>query len=301
MKKEKLIIGIILTTVILSAIIISVILIRSSEGSVTYEPYNMSHGRRTGNNDIDRLIKKIYEKDSFLNEDEIETPYVTYKNKKPQRNTTDTEYYISTLEYNNNVYYSRNEYVEEIYIGDKIDTVEKIYDERGKVEIELCSIKGISPKVAIGVSEVGGEIKGLFFTEDYEVNSITELIEECGLKEGAILAYSCLLDYKNTYSITYTGITLEKVMEGLFGDIDSMVIKEYDSSVEKTGLSFRIYIESINEFFEFIVLENGDLMIKCDLLVSQTFLNENGLEKGIDLINYMRSNFDGMLREWGRE
>ncbi len=293
MSKKKLIIGGILAITALAVIITSVIFVLLSEDSTMNEYYEINHHRR-GNNDIDRLIKRIYEEDSFLNEDELETPFISYKINKPV--SSGGKYQMSKLEYNNNFYYGEDEVISDDYIGDKIETIEKVYDDSGKVEMELCSIKGLSTDLAIAVSEVGGEIKSLFFNIDYKEDNITKLIEDCGLMEHSVVAYGCLVDAKGAYSIKYTGITMEKVMEGMLGDVDSMTIIGYNPNIEKTGLFFRIYIEVLNMFFEITVLENGDLLMGFELYQLCGFSNENGIEKGIELINYMRDNFDGILR-----
>ncbi len=248
--------------------------------------------KRTGNNDIDKYIQTIYENDDFLSE--YKPNYANSDNELPIGNFVN--YDLFTLEYEGNNYYNKYGFIRKSYLGEKIETEKNIYDKSGEVELELYSIKGISTDVAIGICGKNSEIKHIFLNDNYEADNMMELMQDCGFEYGATVQYCSLSDYEGKYSIWYQGITMEKLQEVLFEDSESMVVKEYDSSIEETGMTFRIYVDRINCYFLINVLENGYIKVKfMDLARQWVFSNENGIEKGIELIDYIRENYKGAL------
>ncbi len=285
MKKKRLVIEIISAVIVLAIIsIVIVFFIFSTRDE------ERSDSQRIKNNDIDRYIQIVYEDDSFISKDEIN--FIKHDNKLPVGNYVDYE--LSILEYGDNAYYNKGGVLRDLYLGEKIQSEKKIYDKSGEVELELYSIKGVSTEVAVGVCGKNSEIKNLFLNDSYKADNMMELMEDCGFFHGAIVEYCSLSDYNGKHSIWYQGITMDELRDMLFEDSELMLAKDFDSRVEETGMSFRIYVSSFDCYFWIRILENGDLRVdSMDLYNSWVFSNENGIEKGVEFINYIRINYKG--------
>ncbi len=290
MKKKKLMM-IIIVAIVTSAVVIRIITLKPT----TYN-YNISRGRLTGNNDIDRLIQDIYEKDSFVDIDDAPP------NGDHPVNVVDVaiNHLLQSVEYNDKIYLKEDVYIEEKYIEEKIaDVIGYLSDNNGELALELYSIKGVSNGVAIAVKSADNDQKYLLLNPDYMPETLEDFIEDLGLREGGTVLRICLLDYKNRYSISYVGVTMEDLLDGLLVNAENKISKELDYKIEETGLMIVISVDGTKERYNITLLENGDIKIKSLNYIRVSFSGgENDLENGINLINYVRKNSVGTLIEY---
>ncbi len=278
--------------VIVSALVIGIIGL-----SYIKEEHNRSRGGLTGNNDIDRLIQEVYENDKFVDKSDLNLQNSYDDN----RVDVAIDILLTSVEYNDKLYLKEDVYIEERYIKEKIKDVKGyLSDNNREIELELYSIKGVSNEVAIAVKAVDSDKKYLLLNGDYEPKTLEDFIEDLGLRDGATVLEIRLLDYKDRYSVSYEGVSMEYLMDGLLANSDKKIINEQESKIEETGLQIVISVDSTREKYLITVFENGDLNIKSILYYTRCTFNgdENTFVNGLELINYLRDNYKGVLTKY---
>ncbi len=247
-----------------------------------------------GDNEIDRLIKKIYRQDSFLDTSELEEQQEKY-DKAPMETAIDQR--LIYVDYNNIRYSTEDMHLEKNYIGERMGEIKGyFYDGSGDVSIELFSIQDISRDVAVAVREINEDSYYLFVNHEYQAGNMETYLKDYGMDMG--MGYVYLEDHKGKYYICYRDVSVKEVADLISGP-DKVLVEDKERSsldIEQTGLSFWMYNDILKIRLYFNVMEDG--YIKVDNALSNIqfyYCGEDEVSKALEVMENIRKKYKGIL------
>lgn len=249
-----------------------------------------------GDNEIDRLIKKIYRQDSFLDTSELEEQQEKY-DKAPVETAIDQR--LIYVDYNNIRYSTEEMHLEKNYIGERMGEIKGyFYDGSGDVSIELFSIQDISRDVAVAVREINEDSYYLFVNHEYQAGNMETYLKDYGIDMDTGMGYVYLEDHKGKYYICYRDVSVKEVADLISGS-DKVLVEDKERSsldIEQTGLSFWMYNDILKIRLYFNVMEDG--YIKVDNALSNIqfyYCGEDEISKALEVMENIRKKYKGIL------
>lgn len=249
-----------------------------------------------GDNEIDRLIKKIYRQDSFLDTSELEEQQEKY-DKAPVETAIDQR--LIYVDYNNIRYSTEDMHLEKNYIGERMGEIKGyFYDGSGDVSIELFSIQDISRDVAVAVREINEDSYYLFVNHEYQAGNMETYLKDYGMDMDMGMGYVYLEDHKGKYYICYRDVSVKEVADLISGP-DKVLVEDKERSsldIEQTGLSFWMYNDILKIRLYFNVMEDG--YIKVDNALSNIqfyYCGEDEVSKALEVMENIRKKYKGIL------
>lgn len=290
-------------SVLIAAIIILIAGIGFKAGYNVYFQWRIKLSRGhlwMGDNEIDRLIKKIYRQDAFLDTSELEEQQGEY-DKVPVETAIDQR--LVYVDYNNIRYNTRDMHLEKNYIGERMEEIKGyFYDGSGDVSIELFSIQNISCDVAVAVREVNEDSYYLFVNHEYQAGNMETYLKDYGMDMDMGMGYVYLEDHKGKYYICYRDVSIKEVADLISGS-DKVLVKDEERrslDIKQTGLSFWMYNDILKIRLYFHIMEDGYIEVDNPLLNMQFYYcGEDEISKALEVMGSLRKNYKGILEKNG--
>lgn len=292
-----------------SVLILAIIILIAGIGfKVGYSMYfqwriNLSRGHLwMGDNEIDRLIKKIYIRDSFFDASELENQQSQYEYDEPEVEIG-IDQRLRYIDYNNIRYFNEDMRLEQGHIGERIEEIKGyFYDGSGDVSIELFSIQNISCDVAVAARAVNEDSYYVFVNHEYQAGNMETYLKDYGIDMNTAMGYVFLADHKGKYTISYRDVSIKEVSDLISGPDKVLVEDEERSSldIKQTGLSFWIYNDILKVRHYFNVM--GDGYIKVDNPLSNIqfyYCGEDEISKALETMENIRRKYKGILEKTG--
>ncbi len=297
-KKNNWIIGIVigvLLIVCLVSVLIVFILQKSNDNEE--DIVNNNNGCYSdSNNDIDRMIAKIYDKNDFITGVSRVRRY-DYRIENTENNMPDIFTYEGTS------YHKGNCYVEKEYVGEEIG----VDDEYG---LSFYKINGITEKFSIAVKEGKTEnywSYSRFYEEEYQYipETLNDLFNSLGfydnIKNIEVELYNV---NEGGGTVVYYDETGE-IMDRFFKEMESLPNEKKENEnnwdVKKTGLSVSVTLDHIEETVIFDFYENGDINISCHGILGNFYrvhAGDDSVKFAINLLEYLEENVEGYYHQF---
>lgn len=290
-------------SVLAAAAIILIIGILAELGYHMYFQWQIELSRGhlwAGNNEIDRMIKKIYSQDLFLEEAEPEEDEFWNYVDLPEPETVIHQKLFS-ISYNDTKYHTTDTRLERNCIGKKLeDTKGYFYDESGSIDIELFRIQNISFDAAVAVRAVNTDLYYVFANEEYQADNMETYLKSYGIDIDTNMGEIYLSDHKGKYYIYYKDIPAKEVMDLITG-ADKKLIQDEERNrlkIEQTGLSFSIYSDILKEKIHFQIMEDGYLEVGNRLARTRLYdCGKDEISKALEVMGNTRKKHKGILNK----